>query len=94
MLMPNCFAFKNCTPMVGGYPVVYRLHIASCIHHSGKPTLPLSLPPSISPPHPTPNCPYHSLCWKTLILHAVGDVDDDNDDGDGGGGCADDDSVI
>lgn len=92
MLMPNFFALKrflNCTPTVGGYLVVYRLNIASCIHHSGKPTLPLSLPPSTPP---TPN--YHSLCWKTLMLHAVGDVDDDNDDGDGGGGCADDDSVI
>lgn len=44
------------------------------------------------PPPPTPNRPYHSLCWKTLMLHAVGDVDDDNDDG--GGGCANDDSVI
>lgn len=50
---------------------------------------------SVSHPltHPSnPNLPYHSLCWKTLMLHAVCDMDDDNDDG--GGGCADDDGVI
>lgn len=66
-LMASFFAFKkkkkkrksflNCTPTVGGYSVVYRLHIALCIHHSGKPALPLSLPPSNPPLQSQPPLP-------------------------------------
>lgn len=79
----------KCTPTSGGYLVVYRLHIASCIVHSWNSTLPLSLPLFI-PPHPAS---LTTLCaGRHWLLHAVGD--DDNDDGVGGGGCADDGSVI
>lgn len=81
--------FINSTPTVGACLIVYKLQNASC--HTRNLTLPPSLPPSISPCH-TPN----ALCWKTLMLHTVGDVDDntDYDDDDGGGGCATDDSVV
>lgn len=61
MLMPSFFVLKkrflNCNPNVGGYSVLYILHIALSGHHSRKPTLPLSLPPSNPPLKPQPPLP-------------------------------------
>lgn len=39
-------------PGVGGCPVDYRLHIASCMHPSGRPPTLYPLLPPLPPPHP------------------------------------------